>query len=227
MSRNRHPEETVTLILDVAYRLFMEKGYEHTSIQDIIGHLGGLSKGAIYHHFKSKEDILIAVADRMTADSNQLLAAIRDRRDLNGREKLKMIFRESIRRPVQDEIFSVAPDFHNNAKLLFSLLHDTIENAAPNYILPIIEQGIADGSVRAEHPRQLAELILLAANLWMNPMIFDSSQEESCRKFMVFSQMMKGFGLDIIDEEMLERLQELTAIYAARRIDPQPRNITE
>ncbi len=47
MARNKHPEETVNLILSVAFRLFMEKGYEHTSIQDIIDHLGGLSKGAI------------------------------------------------------------------------------------------------------------------------------------------------------------------------------------
>ena len=65
MARNKHPEETVNLILEAATRLFMEKGYEHTSIQDIINNLGGLSKGAIYHHFKSKEDILEAVTDRV------------------------------------------------------------------------------------------------------------------------------------------------------------------
>ena len=213
MARNKHPEETVNLILEVAFRLFMEKGYEHTSIQDIIDHLGGLSKGAIYHHFKSKEDILIAVTDRMTAESNQMLAVIRDRTDLTGREKLKTIFWESISRPVQDDIFTVAPDFHNNPKLLFSLLHDTIEEAAPNYILPIIKQGISDGSIETDYPEQLAELIFLAANVWMNPMIFDSSEEESYRKFMVFSQMLQGFGLDIVDSEMLERLQELASIY--------------
>lgn len=213
MARNKHPEDTVSLILDVSFRLFMEKGYEHTSIQDIIDNLGGLSKGAIYHHFKSKEDILVAVTDRMTAESNQMLAAIRDRLDLNGREKLKTIFRESISRPVQNDIFTVAPDFHNNPKLLFSLLHDTIDNAAPNYILPIIRQGIKDGSIQTDYPEQLAELILLAANVWMNPMIFDSSVEESYCKFMVFSQMLQGFGLDIVDNDMLERLQELASIY--------------
>lgn len=213
MARNKHPEETVNLILDVAFRLFMEKSYEHTSIQDIINNLGGLSKGAIYHHFKSKEDILIAVTDRITAESNKILADIRDRSDLNGMEKLKAIFRESISRPVQNDIFTVAPDFHNSPKLLFSLLHDTIDNAAPNYILPIIRQGISDGSVKTDYPEQLAELILLAANVWMNPMIFDSSVEESCRKFMVFRQMLQGFGLDIVDCEMLERLQELASIY--------------
>ena len=63
----------------------------------------------------------------------------------------------------------------------------------------------------------MAELILLAANVWMNPMIFDSSVEESCRKFMVFARMLQGFGLDIVDDEMLERLRELTAIYQEAR----------
>ena len=217
MARNKHPEETVNFILDVAFRLFMEKGYEHTSIQDIIDQLGGLSKGAIYHHFKSKEDILVAVTDRMTAESNQMLADIRDRTDLCGREKLRTIFKSSINRPVQNDIFTVAPDFHNNPRLLFSLLHDTIEEAAPNYILPIIEQGIADGSIETDYPKQLAELILLAANVWMNPMIFDSTVEESCRKFMIFGQMLRGFGLDIVDDEMLARLRELTSIYQRNR----------
>ena len=213
MARNKNPEETVNRILDTAYRLFLEKGYEHTSIQDIIDNLGGLSKGAIYHHFKSKEDILVAVTEKMTAESNRMLAVIRDRSDLSGKEKLKTIFKTSISQSVQNDIFTVAPDFHNNPKLLFSLLHDTIDNAAPNYILPIIRQGISDGSIKTDYPEQLAELILLAANLWMNPMIFDSTEEESCRKFMVFRQMLQGFGLDIVDSEMLERLQELASIY--------------
>ena len=217
MARNKHPEETVQLILDVAFRLFMEKGYERTSIQDIIDRWGGLSKGAIYHHFKSKDDILMAVTDRMTAQSNQMLADIRDCGNLSGREKLKRIFKESISRPVQNDIFTVAPNFHDNPKLLFSLLHDTIDEVAPNYILPIIRQGIADGTIETEYPEQLAELILLAANVWMNPMIFDSSVEESCRKFMVFGQMLRGFGLDIVDDEMLKRLRELTAIYQEAR----------
>ncbi len=213
MARNKHPEETVQLILDTAYRLFMEKGYERTSIQDIIDQLGGLSKGAIYHHFKSKEDILIAVSDRMTAESNQMLAAIRDRSDLCGKEKLKTIFKESINRPVQNDIFTVVPNFHNNPRLLFSLLHETIEEVAPDYLLPIIKEGISDGSIETDYPEQLAELILLVANVWMNPMIFDDSEEESYRKMMIFRQMLQGFGLDIVDREMSERLQELTSIY--------------
>lgn len=213
MARNKHPEETVSLILDVSYRLFMEKGYERTSIQDIIDNLGGLSKGAIYHHFKSKEDILVAVTDRMTSQSNNILANIRDRKDLNGQEKLKKIFKDSIMRPVQDEIFTVAPDLHDNPRLLFSILRETMDEAAPNYILPIIMQGIEDGSIQTEHPKALAELIILTTNIWMNPMIFDNTPEEAYEKFMIFGQMMKGFGLDVLDDELLKRLQELAVLY--------------
>lgn len=159
----------------------------------------------------------MAVSDRMTAKSNQMLAAIRDCPGLSGKEKLKTIFKESINRPVQNDIFTVAPNFHSNSKLLSSLLHETIEEAAPDYILPIIEQGIEDCSVKTDYPKQLAELILLAANVWMNPMIFDSSEKETYCKFMVFDQMLRGFGLDIVDKEMLERLQELTSIYTKSR----------
>ena len=49
MARNKYPEVTVERILDVSQRLFLEKGYDNTTIQDIVDELGGLSKGAIYY----------------------------------------------------------------------------------------------------------------------------------------------------------------------------------
>ena len=52
MARSKHPEETERKILEVSRRLFQTKGYEHTTIQDIVDALG-MSKGAVYHHFKS------------------------------------------------------------------------------------------------------------------------------------------------------------------------------
>ena len=217
MARNKHPEETVNQILNVAYRLFMEKGYEHTSIQDILNNLGGLSKGAIYHHFKSKEEILETVTNRMTEESNKILAKIRDRKDLTGKEKLKMIFKESLNRPVQEEIFAAAPNISKSPTLLFSMFRDTVDGVSPNYILPIIREGVADGTIRTDCPEELAELIILLANIWMNPMVFDNSPEQIYRKFSVFRQMMQGFGLDILDEEIQDRMKELTAIYQSNR----------
>ncbi len=84
--------------------------------------------------------------------------------------------------------------------------------------MPIIEEGILDGSIQTDCPAELAELIIMVANIWMNPMIFNNSAEESYRKFIVFRQMMQGFGLDIIDEELLRRLQELALIYDKNKL---------
>lgn len=45
MARNKYPEVTVEKILEVSQRLFLEKGYDNTTIQDIVDELGGLTKG--------------------------------------------------------------------------------------------------------------------------------------------------------------------------------------
>ena len=76
MARNKYPEITVEKILDAAQRLFLEKGYDNTTIQDIVDELGGLTKGAVYHHFKSKEEIMDAVGDRMFRENNPFEAVM-------------------------------------------------------------------------------------------------------------------------------------------------------
>jgi len=50
------------LIIDAAIELFAEKGYESTSIQEITSHCG-ISKGAFYLDFKSKDELILAIAD--------------------------------------------------------------------------------------------------------------------------------------------------------------------
>ena len=91
MARNKYPEETVARILDVSLKLFLEKGYENTTIQDIIDALGNLSKGAIYHHFKSKEDILEAVCDqRLFAGVEALMNEVVTDKRLKGRVDMTM-----------------------------------------------------------------------------------------------------------------------------------------
>ena len=62
MSEN---ENTKAKILEVAGNLFLTKGYEETRISDIINGLDGLTKGAIYHYFDSKEDIFNEVVSQI------------------------------------------------------------------------------------------------------------------------------------------------------------------
>ena len=89
MARNKYPEETQRKILDIAFRLFSEKGYDHTTIQDIVDALG-MSKGAVYHHFKSKEDILDHLYDRYYLDSG-MIDRVLTAPGLTGLEKLRQL----------------------------------------------------------------------------------------------------------------------------------------
>lgn len=217
MARNKYPEETVNLILDTATRLFVQKGYERTSIQDIINNLGGLSKGAIYHHFKSKEEILIAVTNKMTEESNRMLFEIRNNPDMTGKEKLKKLLEDSVNRPAHDEIFSAAPNIKSSPALVSSILMESVETVAPEYVLPIIKQGIEDGSIQTEYPEELAELIMLVGNVWLDSMVFDDDPEKIYRKCVMYDKMLQGFGLDIFDESMFERFRSLTEMYCKNK----------
>lgn len=217
MAHNKYPEETVYLILETATRLFVQKGYERTSIQDIIDNLGGLSKGAIYHHFKSKEEILMAVTSKLSEESNKMLLEIRDRTDMTGKEKLKKLLTDSVNRPVHDSIFSAAPNIKSSPALVSSILMETVETIAPEYVLPIIKQGIEDGTIQTEYPEELAELILLVGNIWLDPMIFDDDPERIYRKCVMYDKMLRGFGLDIVDESMFERFRSLTEMYCKNK----------
>ena len=85
-------DNTKSKIIEVASNLFLTKGYEETRISDIIKGLDGLTKGAVYHHFDSKEDIFNAVVKEIGSKNIQILDEIKNDHRLNGAEKLsKMV----------------------------------------------------------------------------------------------------------------------------------------
>jgi AcrR family transcriptional regulator len=77
-------DETRARILDVAVDLFIEQGYAGTSVRDISERLG-MTKGSLYYHFASKEDVLTALVTPLVEDLDSFLQAAettpRDARD--------------------------------------------------------------------------------------------------------------------------------------------------
>ena len=92
VARNKYPEVTVEKILEVSQRLFLEKGYDNTTIQDIVNELGGLTKGAIYHHFKSKEEIIDALGEKLFFDNNPFVT-VQKQKNLNGLQKMREVIK--------------------------------------------------------------------------------------------------------------------------------------
>lgn len=206
MGRNKYPEETVRKILDTAERLFMEKGYDRASLQDILAGTG-LSKGAVYHHFTSKEDIFYSVCDRIGQRNGEVLAEVRDDPGLNGLEKLRAIFKASLQPERQVKMFSMMPYLLDNAKFLTTEMRSIFDEVAPVFIEPIIRQGIADGSIRTNHPKELAEAMMLLSDIWINPIVRPTSPEEVRARCAVYNRLFRDFGIDgLLDQEIVEAL---------------------
>ena len=217
MARNKYPEQTVEKILSVSLRLFLEKGYEHTTVQDIVDHLDGLSKGAIYHHFKGKEEIFEAVLDQLFTGREARMSAVMHDKTLNGCEKLHRMILDSLGDPAQDQLFLIAPNMSANARFL-GLQILQVQEIARDYVEPIIREGIADGSIQTDHPRELAEMFLLIANFWLNPLIFPMAPEQMEEKCRFYRQNLAAYGLEtLMDEEAVAHLRRYCELSAKNR----------
>lgn len=206
MARNKYPEMTVEKILDVAQRLFLEKGYDHTTIQDIVDHLEGLSKGAVYHHFKSKEEIMDAVGDRMFSENNPF-QKVRGRTDLNGLEKL----REAIRVNQSDEertnMTLQSIPLTRNPKLLVEMVESNRRVLTP-YYLELLEEGNKDGSLHTEYAREISELLPLLTSLWLLPSVFPATKEEMKHKFHFLGEMLEKMGVPLMDASIYALVED-------------------
>jgi AcrR family transcriptional regulator len=83
-------DETRARILDIAVDLFIERGYAGTSVRDISERLG-MTKGSLYYHFASKEDLLNALVAPLTDELDEFIAAAADRKEPASREMIERL----------------------------------------------------------------------------------------------------------------------------------------
>ncbi len=88
--RKRQPERRRAALLDSAEALFSGKGYERTTVADIM-EAAGVSKGGFYHHFASKDELFVAVLDRRVARYAEMLAEIAADLEKSPLERLREI----------------------------------------------------------------------------------------------------------------------------------------
>lgn len=205
MARNKYPEVTVEKILDVAQRLFLEKGYDNTTIQDIVNELGGLTKGAIYHHFKSKEEIMDALGEKMFFDNNPFTLA-NEHKDLNGLQKMREVIKINYEDAERAELNKRTLPVLKNPRILVEMIDTDRRLLAPMW-LKLIEEGQADGSIKTEYAKELSELISLLSDLWLSPTVYPACAEEIMSKFKCMSAILDAMGIPLFDDELKDLVQ--------------------
>lgn len=202
MARNKHPEETIEKILTVSRKLFNERGYEHTTIADIVA-ATGMSKGAFYHHFKSKEEVYDHIADQYY-DKMDWMETPTKVPGKNGLEKLKYLFGFLLSDPEKLELDQLGGGntdvIAKNPKMVWLTLESSVRQAAP-VVIALIEEGNADGSIHVAQPKELSEAFMILMNMWVG--VFVGDKADFLAKMTLLKSFSDALGLPMIDDNIL------------------------
>jgi len=148
-------------ILDTAQRLVYTKGYEQMSIQDILAEVQ-ISKGAFYHYFASKQDLLEALIGRMADQGTQVMKPIAQDETLSATEKLLRSFDTASRWKAarKDYLLSLVKVWYadENAILRIKSQAAVLSMVTP-LITDIIRQGIREGVFNTNYPEHACEIV--------------------------------------------------------------------
>lgn len=203
----KEAEERRNEILDTAERLFAEKGFDGTSTNDILNDIG-IARGTLYYHFKSKEDILDAMIERLT---NRLIAnasEIVKKKDIPVMQRLTMTMMSlNVSGGIGQEIMK---QIHKPQNALMHQKMQTMMLTAVNPLITgLIEEGIAQGICSTEYPAQVVEMVLLYSNTAFD-VLAELSSDERLKKIAAFIynlERLLGMEQGSLDEVILPIFQ--------------------
>ncbi|WP_312637302.1 helix-turn-helix domain-containing protein [Oscillibacter sp.] len=202
MARKNNPTQTVESIISVSAKLFIEKGYDKTSMQDIVAALG-MSKGAIFHHFKSKEDIFNEVINRQFQYVEQTLYQwIDEMQELTAKEKLIKILEKNLNDQQAHSLDSVLSTQIQNPYFIVATMQEGVNKSAPIFA-KIMREGKEDGSITTQFPDECAEIFFLLMNIWCDPVIFACDLSRLMGRLNFLQQILIKMGADIITDELI------------------------
>ena len=186
--------------LDVAQRLIQSKGYESLSVQDVIDEVGA-SKGAFYHYFGSKTDLLEAIVERMADAVEATWAAVMTQPDVDAVARFEGIFAttaqyKSARRDLSLALLEAWLSDRN------TVLRERLRAMVARRLTPVLErivrQGVAEGAFTSTDPEATARVIVglvqgsqeQAAQLFVARQAGEIEFEEVVRVYAGFSEAL-------------------------------------
>lgn len=210
------PEERRQEFIEAAEALFLEKGYQDTSVSEIVKQVG-VAHGLFYYYFDSKEELLDAIIDNMMAESRQRLAAI-VHSDGTPVQKYHRFVQEMFILK-KDRPYLIGYMLQDRNRIFYhKWVGKTLREITP-LLTEIVEQGVVEGCFDTAYPREAVEFIFNGMRFFLaSP---DDLQGEALRRKMLaagdmmervlgaeegaitslYREMMPGV-LDMMDESM-------------------------
>jgi AcrR family transcriptional regulator len=152
------PEERKQELIDTAERLFLEKGYEQTTVADIVREIE-VAQGTFYYYFSSKEEILEAIIEKDITALEEDVRQIMSREDANAAIKLNAVVNSIIgistsRREIMDYLHE-----ESNA-----VMHEKMERHIIERLVPLMTRVVAEGThagiFDVQYPTESVEFLL-------------------------------------------------------------------
>ena len=176
----KHHNTKKNELVEVAEKLFLEKGYEQTSIEDILN-ASKISKGGFYHYFKSKEEVLTESINSLMETSLAELEPIIEDHEADALEKLRLFMqrKEDFQRPKKEYARFLSMVMKSDFTLYKYYL-----TLAQKYVSPlarIIEQGTKEGGFHVQYPLETADILLRAVTSLPQSSFFGEYMEDEAK----------------------------------------------
>lgn len=197
MREVKEPEIRKAEIMDAAKKMFHQKGYVQTTTQDIIDQVG-ISRGLLYYHFESKEEILFAIVEKHIRPLAAAFQAIASDPALSAGEKVRAFLdRTMIRESTaseEDHTLHEAIHLPENTYMMDRINHK-LSRVMAEHFGRIIQQGNREGVFRVEHPEETAEFLMTGYTFVVNSGSVDTEKIEGAMKLLEAYKRILGAAL--------------------------------
>jgi len=175
-------EQTRQTIIESAIKLFSNKGYEYTSVDELV-QSSGIAKGTYYYHFKRKEDVLMTIIEQDFEEYFMLPEKIAYSNELSAPNKIHQVM---IALFTRYKSFSGIESYFDQG--IPSHYKSAINEIRLNRIIPIFEkiikQGVLEGDFDIKQPSVVSSLVVRGILSHIDDVISDFSSNEDFNKLL-------------------------------------------
>lgn len=189
----KDPETRRKEFIKAARELFLEKGFDKTSVNDITNKVG-MSHGAFFYYFKSKNDIMKAVISDNLIYWKDFMTDLVDNNDINALQKMQTIFSLTIKSQRTKQNINKFFQKEGNAVMYREHIKKSREIILP-LITQIVEQGVEKGLFNIEYTRETVEYVgYIVDNLgdYLNSAQSDDEYYRKIRALEIFLARVAG-----------------------------------
>jgi len=155
--------KSISVVIEVAERIFFKFGYSNTSMEEIANECG-MSKKTIYKHFTSKEEILIDCVKRKIDYNSKKISEIIYSEDIKFHDKIEKIILATSEN-LKDIDISFLYDIKKSCNEAWKLIENHKLNHIPKKFTYLISEGIKMGYVKKDVKAEIVAYIYLSAML--------------------------------------------------------------